>query len=244
MAEDLKKESEGKTVTKTANLLQENESIQQVAGFFRKYQMYIGIAIAAVLLFILYKQFFGTKQNPAKEMAAERALQNPMFHMSRDSFDIALNGDSTGEGFLKIISKNKGTKIANQARMEAAICYLKTNRPKEAVKMLEEAGGFGKQINARRLSLLGDAKSDIGTENGVINKKICEEAIGYYEKAAGSFSDDDLSAAYLLKSGELYIKIGDLAAAKKVFINLREKYPDFQQMGQVDKELGRLGVEN
>jgi outer membrane protein assembly factor BamD (BamD/ComL family) len=215
MAEDLKKENEAKDVVTKTSLLHENETLQGVVGFFKKYQIYFGLAIAAVLLFIVYQQFFGKKVNPAKELNAERTMQGPLFNMSRDSFDIALNGDSASEGLLNIIKKNSGSKIADQARLQAAICYLKTAKPKEAIKMLEKASGFGKQINARRLSLLGDAQSEVGTENGTVNKKICEDAISYYEKAANEFSEDDLAGAYLFKAAELQYKIGNADAAKK-----------------------------
>jgi tetratricopeptide (TPR) repeat protein len=246
MAEDLKNDNVEKNAAKNTDSLANNESIQQVIAFFKKYQMYFGIAIAAILLFVVYKQFFGKKVNPIKELNAEVAMYGPLQKMQMDSFNLALNGDTAGqgtEGLLSIIKKNKGTSLANQAKMEAAVCYLKTDKPKEALKLLEDVSGFGKQINARKLSLMGDAKSEIGTENGTVNNKICEEAIGYYEKAANEFTDDDLAGGYLIKAGELYEVMGKVEEAKKIFEKIKEKYPNVQT-ALVEKLLGKLGVIN
>jgi tetratricopeptide (TPR) repeat protein len=244
MAEDLKKENVAQEVSNNTSL-SENESLQSVMGFFKKYQNYIGIALLAVAAVIVYFTVFKKKPNPTKELNAEKTMQYALYNISRDSFNIALNGDTTGPGLLDIIKKNKGTQLANQAMVHAAVCYLKTSKPKDAIKYLEDAGsGFGKQVNARKLSLLGDAKSDLGTENNTINNKLCEEAISYYEKAANEFKDDAMSASYLFKAAQLNELIGKFDAAKKIYVNIKETYPEYQDMPLIEKYLGKLGVEN
>jgi tetratricopeptide (TPR) repeat protein len=244
MAEDLKNEKIESTVEKASTKLTDIEGISGTINFLKKYQLYFLIPIAAILLFVLYNQFFSKKTDVAKELKADNAINMNSQYISQDSFDIALNGGANGEGLLSIIKKNKGNITGKTASMEAAIAYLKSNRPKEALKLLEDATGFGKQINARRLSLIGDAKSSIGTENGKVDNKVCEDACGYYEKAANEFPEDEMSALYLQRAGELYEKIGKREEAKKAFVKIKEKFPTYPQIADVEKSLGKLGVEN
>ncbi len=244
MAEDLKKENVEQEVRNTSSL-NENEALQGVTSFFKKYQNYIGIGLLAIAGVIVYFTVFKKKSNPTKELNAERTMQYPLYNISRDSFNIALNGDTTGPGLLDVIKKNKGTKLADQAMIHAAICYLQTDRPKEALKYLEDAGNdFGKQGNARKLSLIGDAKSELATENNTVNNKLCEEAISYYEKAANEFKADVMSASYLFKAAQLNELIGKLDAAKKIYLGIKDSYPEYQDMATIEKYLGKLGVEN
>jgi tetratricopeptide (TPR) repeat protein len=244
MAEDLKKENVEQEVRNTSSL-NENEALQNVTGFFKKYQNYIGIGLLAVAGVIVYFTVFKKKPNPTKELNAEKMMEYPKYNISRDSFNIALNGDTIGPGLLDIIKKNKGTMLANQAMVQAAVCYLQTDRPKDALKYLEDAGSnFGKQGNARKLSLIGDAKSELATENNTVNNKLCEEAITYYEKAANEFKDDAMSASYLFKAAQLNELIGKLDAAKKIYVSIKDNYPDYQDMPTIEKYLGKLGVEN
>lgn len=220
------------------------EALQPAITFFKKFKaFFIGI-LGGILLFVLYKTFFASKPDVAKELKAETALMGATSYKEQDSFNVALNGDAQVEGYLSIIKKNKGTQAANIAMLEAAMCYLKTDKPKEALKMLENAGGFGTQVNARRLSLIGDAKSEIATEGTTVNNKGCEDAIGYYEKAANAMPDDELSAMYLAKAGNLYEKIGNTKDAIKTYQKIKSKYPDYQQIQSIDKSLGKLGVLN
>ncbi len=244
MAEDLKNEKIDSTVAKVGTKLTEIEGISGTISFFKKYQLYFLIPIAAILLFVLYNQFFSKKTDIAKELKADNAIGMNGQYISQDSFDVALNGGTNGEGLLSIIKKNKGNMTGKTASMEAATAYLKSNRPKDALKLLEDATGFGKQINARRLCMMGDAKSSIGTENGKVDNKICEDACNYYEKAANEFPEDEMSALYLQRAGELYEKIGKINDAKKVFLKIKEKYPFYPQIAEVEKSLGKVGVEN
>ncbi len=225
-------------------VLQQNEYVQGFVGFFNKYKPYFLGAVAGVLIFVLYKQFFNKPKDATKELKSEAAYFSAAQYMKQDSFDVALNGNQNGAGLLSIIKTTKGTSTADQAMLNAAFCYLKTNRPKEALKLLEDAGGFGKNINARRLSLIGDAKSELATQNGKTDIKGCQDAIDAYEKAVSQFPKDDYNAVYLEKVGILYEKMGKPADAIKAYQKIKANYPEYMQINEVDKSLGRLGVEN
>lgn len=215
--------------------------------FIKKYQnllMAAGVIIIGIIVFMMMRG----GSNGTKELNADKALQPIRQYMQMDSFNVVLNGnDSLGVplGIKKYIAKYKGTRAAEEARMYGAVCYLSTGNAAEAIKMLKDAGSFGKQLNARKLSLLGDAYSEKGTSASPLNQSDCKEAIDYYRKAADEFSDDEMNAsAYLFKAAQLYSLTGKPEKAKELYQEIKDKYPGSSQLNMVEKYLGKEGVEN
>jgi tetratricopeptide (TPR) repeat protein len=240
MAEKIKVENVEQVVVENNSGVSE---LQGTVDFFKKYQNYIyGIVIAGLLGFLAFT-FLRKKVDATKDLKAYAQMQYANEQRSRDSFNVALNGDANGPGLLTIISKNGGTVTANEARLEAAKCYLSTDRPKEALKLLEKATGFGKQIDAKRLNLIGDCKGEIANESGTMNAKLGAEAIEYYEKAGNSFPEDPIAAYYFFKAAQMSEKIGKNEDAIKTYKMIKEKYPENTQvLRDVEKYLGKLGV--
>jgi predicted negative regulator of RcsB-dependent stress response len=250
MAEEIKNENQENTGKKS--ILSEVEGIDGITNFFKKYQNFFYIGIIAILLGVIAYTFLGKKSNPTKELQADaQTLQmiesytNPQ-SPKKDSADLVLNGFENNAGLLSIIKKNPETVAANMARLQAAVAYLKTDRPKDALKMLESAKGFGPQVNAKRMFLIGDAKSEMATEKEPTNTKLADEAIDAYEDAANTLPGDVLSANYLLRAAYLQEKIGKMDAAKKTLLKIKDKYPESIPVknGEVEKSLAKLGVEN
>jgi tetratricopeptide (TPR) repeat protein len=244
MAAKNKTEVVEQVVESGTSKINEVEGLAGVMNFFKKYQNYFFIGIIAILLGVIAYTFFGKKANPKKDAQSFASMQFALSAMSKDSFELALNGDGTNPGLLAVIKKASGTSTEKIARMEAAKCYLQTDKPQLAFKMLEDADGFGKQINARRLSLMGDAKSELATGSEPTNVKLAQEAIDYYEKAANQFPEDTYSANYLFRAAQLSEKIGKNEDAKKTYFKIKEKYTDNTAViRDVEKYLGKLGVE-
>lgn len=243
MASKSKNENvETEEVVETKNALSQVEGLDTAMNFFKKYQNYFFIGIIAILLGVIAYSFLGKKSDPVKALKADGQMQYALQQMSRDSFDIALNGDAQGPGLLAIIKKNSGTTVAKAAKIEAAVCYLKTNRPKEAIKLLEDATGFGPSIDGRRLSLIGDAKAELATETATVNNKLAQEAIGYYEKASNALPEDNTSAIYLYRAAQMNEKIGKNEEAKKIYAVILDKYPENRNVvNDTEKSLGKLG---
>jgi tetratricopeptide (TPR) repeat protein len=145
----------------------------------------------------------------------------------------------------KYLAKYKGTKAADEARVYGAVCYLGISNPSEAIKMLKDAGTFGKQLNARKYCLLGDAYSEKGMAASPVNQSDCKEAIDYYRKAADAFADDEANASlYLYKAAQLYSQTGKPDKAKALYLEIKDKYPGSSQLSNIEKYLGKEGVEN
>jgi len=204
-----------------------------------------GAVIIGLVIFFMLRGSGGS--SGAKEFAADKSLQPIGQYMSMDSLDLVMNGnDSLGvTAIKKFISKNKGTKAADEALLYGAICYMNAGNSAEAIKMLKDVGSFGKQIQARKFSLLGDAYSEKGTAANPLNQSDCKEAIDYYRKAADQFTEDGTNASmYLFKAAQLSAQIGNNAKAKEFYQEIKDKYPTSKQINLVEKYLGKEGVEN
>lgn len=216
-------------------------------NFIKKNQNVFLAAGAVIVVIIIFLLMRGGGATGAKEGRAESELRNIRQYMQMDSFNVVLNGnDSLGvTAIKKFITKHKGTEAADEARLYGGICYMNAGNSTEAIKMLKDIGSLGKQMEARKLSLLGDAYSEKGTSASPLNQSDCKEAIDYYRKAADKFSEDDINAsAYLFKAAQLYSQLGNSPKAVELYKEIKNKYPNSKQMLFVEKYLGKEGVEN
>lgn len=193
------------------------------------------ITYALVVLVLILGGYFGYKyyvQIPNENKAFEAMFHAEDYYRA-DSARLALQGDNVNAGFLKIMSRYKGTKAANLAAFYAGSCYLKLKDYNNAVKYLKDFSTPALQLQARAYGLLGDAYSEL-------SKK--DEAIASYKKAGTIFEKDDLlSPEYLFRAGYLYETMGRNKDAIDMYKIIKEKYPASQRGFDIDKYLARLG---
>ncbi len=195
------------------------------------------IIIYAVVIIILlvagwlaYKSFI---VEPKEKKAAE-AMWKAEEYYRMDSARLALNGDGTNQGFLKIISNYGGTDAGNLSKFYAGSSYLKIGDFANAVKYLEDFKTSDKIIQLRATGLLADAYAEQGKK---------AEAADQYKKAGTMYTDDNYnSPEYLFRAGLLYQELGKNKDAIEVFNTIRQKYPNTQRGREVEKYLARLGV--
>jgi TolA-binding protein len=153
---------------------------------------------------------------------------------SKDSFDLALNGNGLTKGFLDIKKKYSFTKAANLANYYIGICYINKKDYKNAIDALGSFSTGDPILGAAKLNVIGDAYA---------NENKTEEATKYYRKAA-DFSDNEVyTPFYLLKLGmylEVQKKYND---AKEAYSKIKDKYPNTQEGREIDKYLARVNVE-
>ena len=138
-------------------------------------------------------------------------------------------------GFIRVISKFKGTDAANIARLYAGECYLILNDNTNAIKYLKDFSTSSKLFQARAYKLLGDAYADQGKN---------KDALDYYKKAAHHFKEDaeNSSEALFLAAYLAQTKLNDTKQAVELFKELKEKFPNTVRGSEADKYLARLGV--
>jgi tetratricopeptide (TPR) repeat protein len=193
-------------------------------------------AIGLSLILILVLGYFGYKQfilDP-KEKQATDAMFRAEDYFRADSVRLALNGDAVNAGFVKIISRYKGSKAADLAEFYAGACYLKLGDFNNAVKYLKDFKTSAIQVQAKAYGLLGDAYSEL-------NKK--EEAVEQYKKAGTWFEQDEIiSPEYLFRAGYLYESMGKNQDAIAMYQIIKSKYPASPRGFDIDRYLARLGV--
>jgi tetratricopeptide (TPR) repeat protein len=221
-------------------IIQEQETekiVTSARNFWEKYSRKIVMVSTAVIVlgggWLAYRNFV---QIPNEEKASEdifRAEEN----FRKDSLTLALNGNASTPGFLKVINKYGNTGAGNIARLYAGECFLHLGDFQNAVKQLEDFkhnGAF--QLGAKAEGLLGDAYSEL---------KKNDEAVQHYKKAASIFPDDQaLSSEYLFRAALLLELSGKNEEAVKTYQELKEKYPKTEKGYSAEKYLARLGAAN
>ena len=156
------------------------EVLDRAKGFWEKNsRMILYISTAVILLaggYLGYKYLI-VLPNEQKAQAEIYKAEN---NFRKDSIALALNGNNSTPGFLKVINKYGGTRSGNLAKLYAGECYLQLGDFKNAVKYLEDFDAHGaKQIEAKAEGLLGDAYAEM---------KQNDKAIEHYKKAGIDFS--------------------------------------------------------
>lgn len=213
--------------------VENTEVVDKVTGFWQKNSKNIIVGLSAVVILAGaiagYKYFIsGPKITKANE-----AMFRAESYFRMDSLQLALNGDATNPGFIKIMDKYSGTPAANLAKFYAGASYLRLGDFPNAEKFLKDFSTSAVQVNARAKGLLADTYAEQGKK---------EEAAKLYREAAGLFEKDEFnSAEYLFRAGYLFESMGKNAEAIEAYKAIKEKYPRSERGFEVDKYLARLG---
>jgi tetratricopeptide (TPR) repeat protein len=212
----------------------EMEVLEKAKGFWEKNSK--NILMASIAVIVLVGGYLGYKylvQLP-NETKAQEEIFKAEANFKKDSVALALNGNASNPGFLKVISKYGGTKAGNLARLYAGESYLILGDYKNAIKYLEDFNANGaKQIEARVQGMLGDANSEL---------KQTDKAVDHYKKAGSVFPEDQmLSSEYLFRAGLLLEMAGKNKEAIDVYKQIKEKFPRTEKGFGIDKYLARLG---
>lgn len=210
-----------------------NATVERFSGFWQKNSKNILIAVVAIVVvaggIVAYKYFVS---EPGVRKAND-AIYRAQEYFQQDSLSLALNGDATNPGFLKIIDKYSGTPAANLSKFYAGAIYLRQGDYANAEKYLKDFSTNSVQIKARATSLLADALSEQGKK---------DEAAKLYREAAGIFEKDEFnSSEYLFRAAYLYESMGKNKEAIDAYKLIKEKYPRSERGFEVDKYLARLG---
>ena len=213
---------------------EQTEVLERAKGFWEKNsKMILYISSAVILLAGGYLGYKYLVQVP-NELKAQEEISKAENNFRKDSISLALNGNVSTPGFIKVIKKYGGTKTGNLARLYAGECYLQLGDFKNAAKYLEEFDAHGaKQVEAKAEGLLGDAYSEL---------KQNDKAIEHYKKAGTIFPEDAfLSSEYLFRAGMLYELAGKNKEAIEIYEQIKEKFPRTEKGYNIDKYLARLG---
>lgn len=216
---DIKKETEVEELVSKSEMFIENHS---------KKIIYAIISIAVIVGAVL-----GVKHGyliPQEKKAAAALFKGEQY-FARDSFSLALNGNSADyEGFEAIINQYGSTKSGNLAKAYAGICYFKMGDNQKAMDYLKSFDKTDDMISPAITGLIGDCYVNMGNT---------QEGISYFEKAAKEADNDVVSPVYLKKAGRAYESLQQYDKAVEAYKTIKTKYQTSMEASDIDKYITR-----
>ena len=207
------------------------EAVSSSERFLVKNQktiMSVLVAIIAVIAIILaVKQFYFEP----REVKAQEALFQSVLAFEKDSMDLALNGNDEFDGLLAVTDNYGSTKAGNIACVYAGLAYYEKGEYENAKKYLSKFSADDALLAPAVTAAIGNAL--VGMDNAA-------EAVKYFEKAAKVANNEVFSPLYLIKAANVYEKLGDKAAALKVYEQIKKEYPTSQQASTIDAYIERV----
>lgn len=190
-----------------------------------------------IALLVLGAAIFGYKKliaEPRIEKAAELMMQaENRFGEENPDFELALNGDANGAGFLEVVEQYGSTPSGNLAKHCAGICYYKLGDLENAAAYLKQykavKGLPGAIVNAQNLGLQGDIALEQGNYSAAAN---------LYKKAVAAAENNYTSPLYLRKAGIAEQLQGNKEAANAYFQQILTSYPASMEAREAEKLIG------
>lgn len=207
-----------------------NEAISSSEKFLvnnQKTILYVLVAIVAVIAIVLgVKQFYFEP----REVKAQEALFRPVLAFEQDSLDLALNGNAEYDGLIAVVDNYGSTKAGNLAAAYAGLAYYEKADYENAKIYLSKFSADEEILSPAITAAIG---------NALVNMDNAAEAVKYFEKAAKVADNDVFSPLYLMKAANVYEKLGDKAAALKIYETIKSDYPTSQQASTIDAYIER-----
>jgi tetratricopeptide (TPR) repeat protein len=228
------KQKQNKNTSKPNNDILENpealaEQLSRSEEFLNKNKnlvIAVVVGIAVLISGLLGYNYYMDNQNNL----AQAEMFNAVFEFDNEEYEKAL-GDGFSYGFLYIIDEYKGTKAANLASYYAGVIYLQQGEFEKSIENLKKFSADDIAVNARALSLIGDAYMELGNNT---------EAASYYTKAAGFNPNKFFTPTYLMKAALAYEKLGENKKAIASYDKIIKEYSTAPDYNKARKYKARL----
>lgn len=210
------------------------EAVSKTEHFFEQNGKKVIIALVALLVLVAGGYAYKYLVMDKSETAAAELIVAAQEHFAGETpnYDLALNGDEAGAGFLTVADEYGSTKAGNIAKHYAGICYLHLGDLENAAKYLAKykavRGLAAEVVNAQNLGLQGD----VAVEQGDYAK-----AAKYFKKAVAASENNYTAPLYLYKQGLALDAEGKSKAAKACYKAITEKYPSSAEAREAEKLL-------
>ena len=210
------------------------EAVSKTEKFFEENGKKVVIALVALLILVAggyaYKYLVMDKNEVAAAELIVAAQEN--FAGETPNYDLALNGNEAGAGFLAVAEEYGATKAGNLAKHYAGICYLQLGDLEKAAEYLAKykavKGLAAEVINAQNLGLQGDVAVQLGDY---------AKAANFFKKAVAASENSFTAPYYLYKQGLALAAAGKAEEAKACYKAIAEKYPSSVEARDAEKLL-------
>lgn len=206
------------------------DALTKTELFIEKNQKKLLGTLAAIVLIIgavmAYREFY---VKPL-EQEAQEAIFKAEAYFEKDSFKLALNGDTSFTGFLNIIEEYGSTKTGNLAKYYAGVCLLNLGKYQDAIAQFEDYDGEDMLSKSFAIGLKGDALMELGKT---------KEAIDQYVQAAGKEENQMSTPYFLMKAALAYEDLNDFTKAIEIYKKLRTDFFQTTEGRDAEKYLAR-----
>ncbi len=216
----------------------QKESFGEVEQVLTKTEQFIESHLKTILyviggIVIVILAFVGIKKFVASPRSAESQEQifTAQNYFSKDSFDLALNGDGNSLGFLDIIDEYGSTKAGKLSKYYAGICYLHLGEYDNAIEYL-------KKFKTDDMLLAPLAKSAIGDAYVELNQ--LNKAISAYKDALSVSENEFTTPTITIKLALALEADGNKEEAVSVLEKIKNKYPNNTETMTIEKTIARL----
>lgn len=226
-------------------MVNENAGVQESLGeamsktefFFEKngrkmIYVFVGLLVVAALIYGYRTLISAPRTEKAAEMISEAQYR---FESENPDYELAVNGDANGAGFLEVIKQYGSTPSGNLAKHYAGICYLHMGDLDNAAKYLGEFSSLkgipGAIINAQNYGLQGDI---------AVEKQDYAKAVKFYEKAVKAADNNLTAPMYLRKAGLAEQAAGNKEKAAAFYEQILATYPASMDAREAEKLLGTV----
>jgi len=207
-------------------ILNVEDALTKTELFIEKNQKKLLGILAGVILIVgavmAYREFY---VKPLEKEAAE-AIFRAESYFDKDSFNLALKGDTSFTGFLNIIEEYGSTKTGNLARFYAGVCLLNTGKYQEAIAQFDAYEGTDMLTTSFAIGGKGDALMELGKT---------QEAIDQYVKAAGKEENLMSTPYFLMKAALGYEDLNNYSKSIEIYKKLRSDFPQTTEGRDAEK---------
>lgn len=208
------------------NITAVEEALSRSELFIEKNQKILTIVIGVIILIVL--AFFGIRKIVVepRENEAKAIIFKAEQYFSKDSLNLALNGDGNYPGFLEIIDEYSWTKTARLANYYAGAIYLKTGEYEEAIRHLKKFRSQDFLVRNMATASIGDAYLELNEP---------AKAVSYYMKAAKRNINDFSTPVFLMKAAQTYEHMNEWKKAVEVYERLKKDHFQTQEGRDAEK---------
>jgi len=185
-----------------------------------------GIIVIVLGVLGIHKYVFAPKNIDAKEQMF--AAQN---YFSKDSFNLALNGDGVSMGFLDIIDQYGSTDAGKLAKYYTGISYLHIGEYDQAIKYLKKFDTDDLLLAPLTKAAIGDAWVELGKY---------DKAVDAYKDALSINNNDFTTPTIKVKLALVYEAKGEVEKALTVLKEVKKDFPASSEIPTVEKSIARL----
>lgn len=174
-------------------------------------------------------------QPRVEKAAALLAEAQGRLNSETPDFELALNGDAEGVGFLDVVEQYGSTPSGNLAKHYAGICYLKNGDLENALVYLKKfspvKGLAGEIVNAQNLGLQGDI---------AVAHEEYAKAASLFAKAAEASDNNLTTPLYLRKAAQAEQAAGNTEKAQAYCERIMTEYPASMEARDAEKLIGSI----